>query len=182
MAWLNGKRTVRCRKCWERGHNIRNCPQNSPEQQAAYADGVKARTCSYCGQPKHNKTSCGKRKDDMAEYAKRNGEYRQNILNTMRDKGFGIGALVTTDADNPTPECMYIITDIDWDAVQEKNNLARIFITQSITNGQYDMTLSIGGLGRYNWSGAYVLGRAKVEPEPPSDWLTGRSGIDKYFK
>lgn len=183
MAWQNGRRTVRCRRCWEKGHNIRNCPQNTPEQKAAYTDGAKARTCSYCGEAKHNRTSCVKRKADKVAYAKTNADYRRTVLATMREQGLGIGALVTTDLNSNTAESMYIITDIDWDLVQEKNATARFLIGESIGKDSYQYSMALARADyRYNWNTASVISRAKHPQEAPLGWLNGESGIDKFFK
>lgn len=183
MAWLNGKRTVQCRKCWGKGHNIRNCPTNTPEQKAAYADGAKARTCSYCGEAKHNKISCVKRKADMVEYARVNGEHRKTVLEYMTNLGYGIGALVTIDNRNMSAENMYIITDIDWSCVQQKAKSLRFLTGISIGDTNYPREMSLPGeYNYYSWSTAHVVSRAKIAPEPPSDWLDGTSGIEGYFK
>ena len=139
MAWINGRRTVRCRRCWEKGHNIRNCPQNTPEQKAAYADGAKARVCSWCGEAKHNRTSCAKRKADMAEYIARNSEHRKGVLTDLRTRGLGIGALVSTvkAVEEREAGSLYIITGINWDAIQQKSTTARVLEAQGIIDGDY---------------------------------------------
>ena len=188
MAWMNGRRTVRCRRCYEKGHNIRNCPQNSPEQKAAYADGVRARACSWCGEAKHNKTGCAKRKAQMAEYITQNSEHRRGVLADMRARGLGIGALVSTvkSVEEHNPASMYIITDIDWDRVQLKNPSSRLLIAQCIANGE-SHTLSVpndSDIHRYRWNDAYVVNPVKDVDSivPPADWLRGASNVEQYFK
>ena len=188
MAWMNGRRTVRCDNCGAKGHNRRNCPHNSPEVKERYANGDKARKCSWCGETGHNKTSCVQRKAKMAEYITQNSVHRKGVLADMRARGLGIGALVSTvkAVEEQNAGSLYVITDIDWDRVQLKNPSSRLLIGQCIANGE-DYTLSIpndSDTYRYRWNDAYVVNPVKSVDsiEPPADWLRGASNIEQYFR
>ena len=87
MAWMNGRRTVRCYNCGAKGHNRRNCPQNSPEVKERYASGDKARKCSWCAEPGHNKSGCKVRREQQAAYIVENAAYRKEVLAFMQANG-----------------------------------------------------------------------------------------------
>ena len=182
MAWLNGKRTVYCRRCYKKGHNKRNCPELTPEQKAAYKDGDKARRCSYCGEPKHNKAGCEKRKTDRAEYIVRNAEYRKKTLDTMAELGLGIGALVTTDK-SPEPQDIYMITETFWDNIQEKRSGSYIFKGISVVDSDYWDNFAMPGVR--NWHDTIVMSPVSAESirsSVPEGWLNGTSGIHEFFE
>ena len=189
MAWRNGKRTVRCYKCYGVGHNRRNCPDNTPEDKARYATGDNARKCSWCGEAGHNKTSCKTRREQQAAYIAENAQHRKEVLAYMQDNGYGIGALITEsrgEAAGAPPPMLYMVTDIAWDKVQKKDLSNRILVARSL-NQDYDYSFSLpintGDKYRYHWYDAAVVSRCKAEYiEPPAGWLNGSSGIEKYFK
>lgn len=183
MAWTNdGRRTVRCRKCWEKGHNIRNCPKNTPEEKAAYTDGSKARLCSWCGEPKHNKTSCEKRATEKREYIIKNAEFRKNVLAFMRNNGIGIGTLIT---DSYREDKVYIVTQIDWNMCQERKPYNRIVIGEEITNTKgWERRFSASPVPN-NWDDKTIIvapvNTDNIMDTVPPGWLDGTSDIDQYF-
>lgn len=190
MVWRNGKRTVRCRRCWETGHNRRNCPRNSAEEKEAYSNGNKARLCSYCGEPKHNRISCPKRKSDITNYIADNAVYRQTILTHMQNIGLGIGALVSTDtiAEEQNVENMYIVTDIDWHNIHKRRECCRVLkVLRLSDHDQYSLTIPPvdpnADAHRYRWHDAYVINRVKSVDDisPPVGWLDGGSGAERFF-
>ena len=94
MAWVKGKRTVYCRRCYGTGHNRRSCPQASPETKQRYKDGDLARKCTYCREKGHTKRKCNQRNADIANYVKENKVYRKAVIEQMQREGLSIGALV----------------------------------------------------------------------------------------
>ena len=188
MAWRNGKRTVRCYKCYGVGHNRRNCPDNTPEDKARYATGDKSRKCSWCGDAGHNKSSCKSRKAQQAAYIAENAAHRKEVLAFMQANGYGIGALITEsrgEAVGGEPPVLYMVTDIAWDKVQKKDTSNRILVARSLASDdeyRFTMPMNNGDKYRYHWYDAAVVSRVKEDyTNPPVDWLNGSSGIDKYF-
>ena len=191
MAWnSDGSRTVRCRKCWGKGHNIRNCPTLSPEQKAEYATGDRARKCSWCAGTGHNKNGCVKRKSDRVEYIAANAVYRKKVLDVLTTKGYGVGALVVSGTDklNDNPDQLYFITDINWDEIQQKRPGAYIFKATNIDcESTNDFKLppfdDLTQQSYYShWYTANIVSPAKgVAADPPAGWLDGTSNIDQFF-
>ena len=189
MAYINGRRTVRCRNCYEKGHNVRNCPTLTPEEKALYATGDKARKCSWCAEAGHNKSGCKVRREQHAAYIAENAAYRKEVLAFMQANGYGIGALITESrgaGDEGDPPALYMVTDIAWDKVQKKGSDNRILVARSL-NQDYDYSFSLPmndvDKYRYHWYDAAVVSRCKAEYiEPPAGWLNGSSGIEKYFR
>lgn len=193
MAYLNGKRTVYCHRCGDKGHNRRNCPLNTPEQKAAYKNGAQARQCSYCHETGHTKPRCEKRKVDMAQYVRENAVYRREVLDQMVKEGLGLGSLVTQELkdyrgnDIPMlPEHLHIVTNIDWDAIQVRDTNKRTIIAHNILDGYSDsFALPKSHHNPYVWKYTTVVNRVKEESirnNVPSSWIDGATGLDKIFK
>lgn len=191
MAWVNGKRTVTCRVCWEHGHNRRNCPKLSPEMKDSYKIGDRARKCSWCKGTGHTKPRCEKRKGEMVSYIKENAVYRQNVLNALIHEGIGVGALVMSsdhDANDNSLAHVYLVKNIDWDKFQQKSKGARPIQGEGITSGwgyEFQAPRSTVGADYYGWS--YPKSLSKVSRDAimesvPEGWLDGTSGIERYFK
>lgn len=190
MAWnSDGTRTVRCRKCWGKGHNIRNCPTLSPEQKAEYATGDRARKCSWCAKTGHNKNGCVSRKTDRIAYITANSLYRKKVLDFLTSKGYGVGALVTSDRHEALDtDKLYFITDINWDEIQQKRPGAYIFKATHIgCENTNELKLppfdELTERSYYsNWYTANIVSPAKgVALDPPAGWLDGASNIDQFF-
>lgn len=190
MAWLNGKRTIYCRYCGNKGHNRRSCPSLSPEMKARYTTGDRARKCSYCHESGHNRASCKTLKIDKVAYIQENAMFRFAALNDMKNAGIGIGALVShshyngepTNIDMLNPDDLYIITEIAWDAVQARRPGQYIFHAQSVKDQSYTDSFSLPGAS--SWRVARVLSAAtpeSIEASVPSNWLKGESNIDQFF-
>lgn len=137
MSW-NG--TVRCRHCYENGHNRRSCPELTRQLKeraangSSYAeeqyvkrtgmnlDGTKVakeqrakanpRRCTYCGARGHNRRTCGVLTENKAAYAEAAIAYRRRLVEAMRSTGVGIGALTQTERWGET-HC-WMITKINW--------------------------------------------------------------------
>lgn len=185
MAWMNGRRTVRCRHCWEKGHNIRNCPTIPQTLKDSYKAGDKARKCSYCNNPGHNKASCTERKSDIAAYKVQNAEYRANVLNQMIAFGIGVGSLVThhTDTEGLTGDKLFMITDVAWNKVQAKNQWETgYFLADALSEDGWSPTMHAP------WSEGYYKSNVltkrteeQIRATVPEGWLNGEGGFDKYF-
>lgn len=197
MAWVNGKRTVRCRHCWQTGHNIASCSTLTPEQKAAR--GVVAngkRTCRWCGETGHNRTSCHKRKRDHAEYILDNAAWRARVLELMKNKGVGIGALVSFKEARPDDNGnipLYLIEKIEWTDVQKKDRQRRFLGCRELgATHQWleyfspeDIDTLCEGTRSWYWYMCKVLnGRPadEIAETVPVDWLKGESGTEGYFK
>lgn len=99
-------RTVRCRWCYKSGHNKLSCPQmkeDAAKNPNGYAASTLARIaeskkqgrrCSYCSECGHNRTTCKKIFEDGVKIINVNKKYRQKLLDFMKDKSIGVGALV----------------------------------------------------------------------------------------
>lgn len=188
MAWKDGKRTVYCRHCYQKGHNRRGCPQLSDVLKARYKSGDLARKCSWCRQGGHTKAKCEARQTEMNTYITENAKYRGEVLALMEAQGIGYGALVTPkynenkelDKDN-----LCIITKIDWDDVQLKDKNIRPVKAYN-TARDWEQEYCVPALKDTYWAYGQltVINKAKVSirEDMPADWLSGRSGIDRFFK
>ena len=180
---INGRRTVTCRNCWQLGHNKRHCPTLSPDMKEYYAGKGKAK-CSWCKETGHNKKTCGKLKTEKAQYISANAEYRRNFLHTLLRHGIGIGSLVKyMREDSYNKDKLYIVTDFEWDGVQQKAPNRRVIYANAV-NTQYDERFELpdNGMG---WSEPKTLTRRpedEIKAMVPAGWLDGTSGIDRFFK
>lgn len=187
MAWVNGKRTVRCRECWDVGHNRRNCPKLSPERKAEYATGALARKCSYCAETGHNRKGCAALKSDKVRYVKENSEYRHTFLAKLREGGINVGALMECRT-WPERKALAMLTRIRWD------NVAKGIY------GNYRTSLEVRYLGEDDGEGTQwvnapfstdpyndykksvcVSGSDRLEWDVPPGWLDGADPVEEFF-
>lgn len=189
MAYMNGKRTVYCRHCYEKGHNRRGCPKLSPEIKAKYhSTGEYGRRCSWCREKGHTRPKCEVRKAEIAQYVRDNAAYRQEVLSMMEASGMGIGALVHPEGEHTTNEGLGIVKAIDWEGIQLKNKSYRaIGVYNFVQDWQQDYCVPCGrASGTYTWSygQAKVVTRAKtpIREDMPDGWLDGTSGVDKVYR
>jgi hypothetical protein len=185
---MNGRRTVYCHYCGEKGHNRLGCPQRPAEDRKA---SVSNRACSYCYQPGHTKPKCEARKAAIAEFVAKNAEYRQNALQDMCDKGMGVGALIVPAYGHRggkfdlKAENLYLITDISWDSINTRNCGTRPIIANNVTQDYLnEFGLSYNHEQHY-WHWPHVVSKASAESiraSVPSNWLDGTSGVNKFFK
>lgn len=188
MAWVNGKRTVYCRHCYGKGHNRRGCPQLSETTKARYKSGDLQRKCSWCRQSGHTKTKCEIRQTEMNVYITDNAKYRGEVLALMEAQGIGYGALVTPKYNNKDRELdkdnLSIITRIDWDSIQLKDKDHRAVKAYN-TMRDWENEYCVPALKDAYWAYGQltVINKAKtsIREDMPVDWLSGKSGVDKYF-
>ncbi len=195
MAWVNGKRTVYCKRCYKAGHNKRSCPEASPETKARYKTGDLARKCSYCYNAGHTKRKCEKRTKDIAEYVAENKKYRKAYLDTLIQNGLSIGSLVTHTAradkgmDNLKPDQIGMVTHIDWNEIQYKRRSNRPIQAKRLgleeNNWNSEMWFGsppIPNVEYDGWGNCCVLSRRNdIMSYVPADWLDGLSGADQFF-
>ncbi len=197
MAWVKGKRTVYCRRCFQTGHNRRSCPEASPETKQRYKDGDLARKCSYCSEKGHTKRKCEKRTNDMLQYIKENSEYRKAVIDKMKWEGLSIGALVIhkdyakDGLDNLKPEHLAIVTQIEWDKIQTNRRDQRIVNCERLHHNpdhwnqymSFRAPLVMDDDSRYSWNNYHVISRGgNIEKHMPDGFLLGTSGVDDIFK
>lgn len=187
MAWVNGKRTVYCRHCYQKGHNRRGCPQLSETTKARYKSGDLQRKCSWCRQGGHTKAKCEIRQTEMNVYIAENAKYRQETLAMMESMGMGYGALVTPKRNKDREldkEQLSIITKIDWDNIQlkDKDNRA-VKAYNTIRDWEHEYCVPALKDAYWAYGQLEVINKAKrsIREDMPVDWLSGRSGIDRFF-
>ena len=187
MAWKDGKRTVYCRHCYQKGHNRRGCPQLSPIIKERMKNGDLARKCSWCRQGGHTKAKCEIRQTEMNNYIAENAKYRQEVLALMENMGMGYGALIVpkrSENREIDKEELSIITNIDWDNVQLKAKDNRAVKAHNIIRDwEHEYCVPAVASSYWAYGQVTVINKAKssIREDMPADWLSGRSGIDKYF-
>jgi len=183
-------RTVRCRHCYEQGHNVKSCKQLEAEvksqpggyyhrryrkyfdEQGNRKKDSTVKKCSYCNEAGHTKRTCNTKLGDMVHNVKTNQEYRKDVYTWFKKKGLGIGALVTLH------DSMYLVTGIEWDKFVCGNN--------AWDNWQLSLQpMGPKGYRKFVLEDGYMMpepiyykiqvdSEAEV-PEPPSEWFEGRS-------
>lgn len=187
MAWKDGKRTVYCRHCYQKGHNRRGCPQLSPIIKERMKSGDLARKCSWCRQGGHTKAKCEIRQGEMNSYIAENAKYRQEVLALMENMGMGYGALIVpkrSENREIDKEELCIITNIDWASVQLKAKDNRAVKAHNIIRDwEHEYCVPAVASSYWAYGQVTVINKAKssIREDMPVDWLSGRSGIDKYF-
>ena len=133
MSW-NG--TVYCGYCGEKGHNRRGCPKLKEHMTERLADnpndfyakryfekkkGATYRTCGFCGEQGHNKATCPKKKEAIAQFAKANRHYQEQVAKMFEEQGVKVGALVVHPElyikGSYVKDVVGVVTDIDWDKI-----------------------------------------------------------------
>lgn len=188
---------MQCGYCFEEGHNVKSCTkltetvQKSPggythSRYRKYFndDGTRkktsvTRTCSYCSEPGHTRRTCDVKLNDMVANIKTNAEYRRDMYNFLKEKGAGVGSLVTMS------NKMYLITGIQWDNFTCGDNRwnATHLDLHSVSG---DSTYTKFAIDQYIIQ--YHRDAIKVEspehdiPEPSSEWFSGKSKFYEDFK
>jgi hypothetical protein len=100
----------RCSYCYQRGHNRRTCPSlkqyvaDNPDSYTARTESRRKashsdRKCSYCNDTGHNRRTCPTLEKHKRSAVLRNREFRATLLESMREHGFGEGALIEVDGE-----------------------------------------------------------------------------------
>jgi hypothetical protein len=209
--------TVRCGHCYETGHNKRSCKKLTEALQSRAAsendpdgywtrqyvkrtglnpDGTEApkeakakqvRRCKYCGATGHNRRTCEVLKRDIAEAVRENKEFRANLLNSMREAGLGVGALVKGGWRGETR----VVTGIRWDHMNYRSvrsNAVSPLLLSEIRNPRQQeeeylprMEHAEESWGRDRCEVISPISGSAVDATMPADWLNGRSGIKERF-
>lgn len=183
---MTTRRPVRCRFCYERGHNVNGCEKmkehikNNPTgwyaqraKDKAYA--AKHRKCSYCSSEGHNRKTCSHILNDKLQIAAQNINYRKKFAeNIIRKQGIAPGALVTVarasgyDKDGnykyDYQDALALVTDIYLDEVLAPNvqNGCQVIQIQFMNIYDYNQTtLSRTSLHIPNW---FVIGKETKYP------------------
>ncbi len=133
-----------CSYCYGYGHNKAGCPKRKAQVAESRAAGESnyltraedrkdqakenrkkygsPRRCSWCNGTGHNRRGCPEMKGLKASYVAHNAAYRQRLYNDMRERGFGVGALVEVNPEFYDTEARkyvrqpitYLITSVNW--------------------------------------------------------------------
>ena len=127
-----------CSHCWTQGHTKRFCPAyltkaekwltENPEAEhyakpyfvrevEEYKNITKNRQCSWCNEHGHNKRTCPDKKKVLNKNIARNKEWRQQILDKMKEIGLGTGALLSSKGRFDAAPTLWLVKGMDWDAL-----------------------------------------------------------------
>ena len=107
MSWNH---TVRCGWCYKTGHNRNGCvsrkeyARENPDSYEGRHESErlarsKVRQCSYCKESGHNRRKCGQMEKDKFTLQEQLTGKRQEIVSTLKQRGLGIGSLVSYQRD-----------------------------------------------------------------------------------
>jgi len=127
--------TVRCRFCYEKGHNRASCEalkkhmddrlQRNPDDWRAkeyYAKKRKGggnRKCSYCEEPGHTRRTCKELSYAKMIAMQKCSQWRQDFVKKLKKHGIGIGALVKYYTYDNGDE-VGMVTDICWSGLDHR--------------------------------------------------------------
>ena len=146
--------TVRCSYCGRDGHNAAGCKdrldkmtswldsddtyerhraRNYFSKRERKVERAKNRSCSYCSETGHNRTTCKVRKSDISVYAELIYDGRKKLYKSFQEKGFGPGTLVSYEDkkwcsdvhEYVTQTYIGIVTRIEHDELSHRINQTR---------------------------------------------------------
>tara|TARA_R110001606_G_scaffold75777_1_gene175409 strand:- start:474 stop:1358 length:885 start_codon:yes stop_codon:yes gene_type:complete len=170
----NNKKTVRCSFCNKLGHNRVSCERlkesielNREDYGSSHPDVKKydnymklysekskinaqgKRFCKYCRQPNHNVRTCPKRQQDISKLKKRNNSWRELILNLLKEKGVGLGCILTNEQSaffgsrSENRGDKWILTTIYWEKISWLTTRDKYTFSESLdTSALYHRTQS----------------------------------------
>lgn len=194
--------TVYCRYCYEKGHNKRTCPKLKEWMKEHPEHGhtkyilekeskARQRTCRYCDQSGHNRQTCPKLLKDKVSALTQNRTFRQEALAMFKDKGIGLGTLLTHKScwmngqvQTEDVELLLIVDEIRWDQILYQGGSFAIMVNN---HGERDLqnSFSIQDLIR-----GLKTGRTTIEhpttPDNigvgiPEDWEKGATNLKQAF-
>jgi len=209
------KRTVRCSYCGERGHNRAGCSQFKErieklraeqgddhytvrcydQKKARKASKAKTRKCSYCDTVGHNRATCPKLKEHMAETKASNAVFRKRLNDCFAGIGFGIGAIVSCGRDKEPVEgtaddywnVPQVVTQINWRALNHWNDNYSYFDAHTAPYFTKNISrLTTGGQSRGSWMKdrdvmTLVLGTQQAELFLSEEQNWRSKDVDYYF-
>ncbi len=172
----NNKKTVKCSFCGKLGHNRVSCPklkeliEKEREEHGSDHPDVKlydrmskgyskkssdnankTRHCSYCFQPSHNVRSCEIRSKDISKLKKRNTAWRNALISHLKDRGIGLGSIMTGKYSKRYGSRAYnkgdkwILTAIEWDLItfDRKDSPELVFKLVNLENSSVSTVITI---------------------------------------
>ena len=195
---MSYSRTVRCRHCYKEGHNVKSCEALTKEvktnpdgyyyrryKKYFNPDGTRKKAsvvkkCSYCNVAGHTKRTCDAKLIDMAKNIKTNAEYRRDMYNFLKEKGLGVGSLVTVHNN------MYLVTKIDWDNFSCGDNRwdkTHLHVHSVDGSSSYTKVAIDEYIIKYDRDRAIKAESPEHDiPEPSSEWFSGRSDFYKDYQ
>tara|TARA_B110000211_G_scaffold232169_1_gene295244 strand:- start:1066 stop:1752 length:687 start_codon:yes stop_codon:yes gene_type:complete len=82
------------------------------------ANANKNRHCSYCSSLNHNIRTCKRKEKDIIKLKKLNAQWRTNILNQLKEKGIGVGSIMTNHSyvsNIENSKSPWTLVNVDWD-------------------------------------------------------------------
>ena len=224
------RRSPTCSYCWASGHTKRHCPTQKKRSSdwfekhkhlegsehypskpyyilelEAYAEGIKNRKCSWCEETGHNKRGCPDKKRVHAKSIVKNKEWRQQVLNKMKEVGLGTGALIQRQQSNGSLSPLYFVRGLDWDCLNLKSSgntvdhyefhkysyksgrtypqfIRAVMVSTGIEHMLYapNFTDEKNETLLYHGDDRYVVVSGSI-PKPPTGWVGDESWAEKLF-
>ena len=154
------------------------------------------KVCNFCGETGHNKRTCPEIKAMKKRLAVANSNYRQAVLQTIIDRGMGIGGVISgkleyydkIKSEWRNIEGIALVQNIDWDRVslwdvdtsdhgkmQMFNGVSHTIFRLRWSNGQTENVSLVGeqhDLFRRNWGNPKKMISPSTQVLPPEGWLT----------
>ncbi len=157
------------------------------------------RRCSYCKHKHgshgvaglgHTRRTCSELKKDYAAAIKANAAYRVGVLETLRQSGVGVGALLSVRQSGYWPDengeevwgrrnCAAMVRSISWDRINYTDTYADPIMTQRMDSmGTRDGYNAIGVPFRYIRNGEHQV--IAIRFSPSEGWGTTGSRIGSW--
>lgn len=178
--------TVRCRYCYEKGHNVRGCEKLQAEVKAnvngyyhqRYAkyfdsEGNKladksSKSCSYCKNTGHTKRTCETKLAHFIHNLNTNAEYRKDWLDFVKSKGLGIGSLVFFHGNQ------YLVTEINYENVYCGSGSGKHFSMIPVSEHSYYKSFHLDSWSVRHFDSFITVDSCSQEfPEPSEEWKKG---------
>ena len=220
-----------CSKCWQQGHTKRFCPREKKKaaewletnkhlegtdeyppkpyfvrEVQQYAESVKNRVCSWCNEGGHNKRTCPDKKKVLDKNITKNKEWRQQVLDKMKEIGLGVGALITRQSRyDDEKQTLWFVKGLNWDVLNLRSSGSAVcyndYYKHAYKDGQqypqFIQTVRVkdgreGTIYAPNFKDEkgeqlfYHGGNnhtvvSEAVPSPPNDWVNDESWAKKLF-
>lgn len=193
MSWNH---TVRCGWCYKTGHNRNGCDarkeyaRENPDSyegrhEVERLTRSKIRRCSYCKETGHNRRKCGQMEKDKFILQEQLTGNRQEIVDTLKHRGLGIGSLVSFQRDYWNEDETYVglIENITWNSADRLDSVRLMVMLDKGTRINRTFDLSEERMRVHD--GLVVLSPVPEEcisSVVPKTWLSGTEyDEEKYF-